>query len=249
MAEYFCAKGYAVYGVRLKGHGTSPEDLAAAQWEEWYESVNRGYAVIKSLTDRIVLGGFSTGGGLALLGAGLKGDKIQAVFSINAPLKLRQIMAKLIPSVVGMNALLKKLKGSPTGWEYVENSPENEHINYKRNPLAGMRELDAAMDAMEERLGDIMAPTLVIQGSKDPVVDPSSGLDIFSSVGTADKELVMFERDNHGIVNGAKCEDVFERVYRFLLWAEGKSTDTVLSELALGREKSAAAFQGGFELR
>ncbi len=38
-------------------------------------------------------------------------------------------------------------------------------------------------------------------------------------MGTPLKELTVFERDNHGIVNGPAAEDIFERVYRFLLWA------------------------------
>ncbi len=219
LGEFLYDRGYVVYGVRLKGHGTAPEDLAQTNWEEWYESLNRGYVVIKSFTDNIILGGFSTGGCLALMGAGLKGEKIQSVFSINAPLKLRQFAARLVPSVVSFNSLVRRIRGGETGWEYIENTPENEHINYRRNPLTGVRELNRAMEGMEDVLGDIAVPTLVLQGSKDPIVDPSSGPDIFSKVGTPLKELTVFERDNHGIVNGPDAEVVFERVYRFLIWA------------------------------
>ena len=100
-----------------------------------------------------------------------------------------------------------------------ENTPENEHINYRRNPLTGVRELNRAMEAMENQLSEIVVPTLVVQGSKDPIVDPSSGPDIFSKVGTPLKELTVFEREMHGMINGARSEEIFERVYRFLLWA------------------------------
>ncbi len=227
LGEFLYERGYVVYGVRLKGHGTAPEDLAQTKWEEWYESVNRGYVVIKSFTDNIILGGFSTGGCLALMGAGLKGAKIQSVFSINAPLKLRQFAARLVPSVVSFNSLVRRIRGGETGWEYIENTPENEHINYRRNPLTGVRELNRAMEAMENVLGDIAVPTLIVQGSKDPIVDPSSGPDIFSKVATPLKELTVFERENHGIVNGPASEDIFERVYRFLLWARDQKPQAV----------------------
>ncbi len=220
LAQFLYERGYVVYVVRLKGHGTSPEDLARTQWSEWYESLNRGYVVVKSLTDDIILGGFSTGGTLALMGAGLKRDKIKAAFSICAPLKLRQFAARLVPSVVSFNNLIQRIRGGETGWEYVQNSPENENINYKRNPIAGVRELNRAMEAMERALPDIVVPTLVVQGSKDPVVDPSSAMDIFSKVGTPLKELTILERENHGIVNGPRSGEVYERVYRFLLWAQ-----------------------------
>jgi esterase/lipase len=220
LAHFLYERGYVVYVVRLRGHGTAPEDLAQTAWNEWYESLNRGYVVVKTLTDDVILGGFSTGGTLALLGAGLKRDKIKAAFSVCAPLKLRQFAARLVPSVVSFNSLIQRIRGGDTGWEYVQNSPENENINYKRNPITGVRELNRAMEAMERSLPDIVAPTLVVQSSKDPVVDPASALDIFSKIGTPLKELTIFERENHGIVNGPRAPEVFERVYRFLLWAQ-----------------------------
>jgi len=218
MAEHFESKGYAVYAARLRGHGTASEDLAQTPWEDWYESVNRGYAIVKSLTDTIIIGGFSTGGVLALLAAGKKGGKIKAVFSINAPLQLRNYMAKFASSIVSMNSLLSRLKGG-SNWEYVENSPENKHINYTRNPVTGVKELGEAMRAMEEVLGNICVPTLLIQSHRDPIVDPSSGMGIYERLGTHEKELTYFDRDRHGVVNGPGSEEVFDRVDRFLLWA------------------------------
>ncbi|MFP6581725.1 MAG: alpha/beta hydrolase, partial [Candidatus Hydrogenedentota bacterium] len=181
--------------------------------------LNRGYVVTKSYTDTILVGGFSTGGGLALLAAGLKKEKIRGVFSINAPLKLRQFKAKLAPSIASVATLLKKIKGSPTGWEFVQNTPENADINYQRNPLSGVRQLNLAMDAMEDCLEHIVSPTLIIQGGSDPVVDSMSGLDIFQKVGTEQKELIYVDRSNHGIINGDRCEEVFTRIHQFLDWA------------------------------
>lgn len=231
LANFLYDAGYLVYGVRLAGHGTAPEDLAQTTWQQWYESVNRGYVVTKSYTDNIIMGGFSTGGGLALMATGLKKDKIKAVFSINAPMKLKQFTARLAPSVASINALLKKIKGSPTGWEFVANSPENKDINYQRNPLSGVRELSKTMDALEEHLPNIVAPTLIIQGANDPVVDPTSGMDIFSQIGTPLKELTYLERPNHGIINGAQSQDVFDRVLQFLNWAKQQEMECAPREL------------------
>ena len=36
-------KGYSVYGVRLKGHGTVAENMLKVNWQDWYESYKRGY--------------------------------------------------------------------------------------------------------------------------------------------------------------------------------------------------------------
>ncbi|NCC45349.1 MAG: hypothetical protein EOM18_17585, partial [Clostridia bacterium] len=67
LAEHLYAKGYTVYVCRLRGHGTVPEDLALRYWQDWYESVNRGYIILKNSCKRLAVVGFSTGAGLALL--------------------------------------------------------------------------------------------------------------------------------------------------------------------------------------
>jgi esterase/lipase len=217
LAEYLTEHGYAVYAVRLKGHGTSPADLAETPWEAWYESVNRGYAIIKSLTDHIVLGGFSTGGLLALLGAARKGTKVQSVFTINAPLALHNYSARLVSSVMTMNRVLKRFGGAGR-WDYVENESENPEVNYLRNPVSGVHELGRLMKSAEDELPRIESPTLLVQGYRDPIVDSVSGQLIFDRIGTSNKELTYFDRDRHGIIYGPGAEEVFDRVLRFVDW-------------------------------
>lgn len=223
LAEHLCAKGYAVYGLRLPGHGTAPADLARVHWEDWLETFNHGYALMRTLTKRVVFGGFSMGAGLALLAASEREASLRGVFAIDAPLYLRNYLVHLVPSMVRMSAFLKRIRVEHTEWEYLANEPENPHINYTRNPLHGLRQLGQAMDAMKARLPLIAAPTLIVQGSADPVVTPASGWDIFARVGTPHKQLRVFERGRHGIVNGEGAEDIFDAVHQFLDWALAKT--------------------------
>lgn len=216
LAEHFSGEGYAVYGVRLRGHGTAPEDLADRTWHEWYESYNRGYAIIKSLTDNIILGGFSTGGCMALIAAARKGIKAQSVFSICAPLQVRNYSIRLAPSVVTLNSMLKKIGQHREGWEFVLSDPENKHINYSRNPLTGVKQLIAAMNATEKLLPQITIPAFVVQASKDPTVSPVSAQQIFDGLGSAHKELVVLERTRHGIINGEGSAGVYHYVQQFI---------------------------------
>ena len=83
--------------------------------------------------------------------------------------------------------------------------------------------LGRAMAAMEEVLPDICSPTLILQGSRDPVVNPVSAQLIFDKIGSRHKELAILERTRHGIVNGDGCNDVFEPVHRFIEWAADKA--------------------------
>ncbi len=216
LADYLYRHGFAVYGIRLRGHGTSPEDLGQRHREDWYASFNRGYALMRSITDNIIFGGFSTGGCLALIGAANKRAQIRAVFSICAPLHVRNYSIRLVPSIISLNTLLKRFGGSQYAWDYVENSPENKHINYTRNPLTGVQELTHVMSATNEILPAVHAPALIIQASKDTTVDPVSGSEIFEKLGAQDKQLVLFERERHGIINGQGSPEVFAQVEQFL---------------------------------
>ncbi len=225
MAEYLRRKGYAVYAVRLRGHGTSPADLATRTWDEWYASIEQGCAIIQTITDNLIVGGFSMGAGLALLAAGLKKSRVQAVFAIGAPLHLRNAAARFAPSIVKVNAFLKRMHRGRVQWEYVENDPENKHINYSSNPVSGVAELTKVMHRAMEVVQDITAPALIIQGSRDPVMTPEGGAAIFEKVGTANKILTLLERDRHGIINGPGAEDVFDHVHRFLTWARARNRE------------------------
>jgi esterase/lipase len=238
LAEYLHAQGYAVYGVRLRGHGTAPSDLAEAKWEDWYESFNRGYTIVKSLTDHIILGGFSTGGCLAMLAAARKGFKAQAVFSICAPLTVRNYSIRFAPGVLTLNSIIQRFSSTREGWRYIDNLPENPHINYTKNPLTAVRELMRVITAMESALPEVRIPALVIQSSKDPVVHPSSGQQIFDALSSRYKELTIFERNRHGIINGEGREDIFERVHSFI--ERAPRHEIVQSDMVLESKEAAA---------
>jgi esterase/lipase len=216
LGEALCRAGYAVYGVRLAGHGTAPEDLAPRPWEEWHASLERGVSILETLTDRVALCGFSIGGCLSLIGSARMSERVSAVVSICAPLYVRRYSIRLVPSIVGINSLLRRVGADRFRWEYVENHPENQHINYIRNPLTAAKELVTIMAETERLLPTITAPALVIQASRDTTVHPDSGPDIFGRLGSPSKELTVFERSRHGIVNGMGSDEVFARVEQFL---------------------------------
>jgi len=216
LGEYLYRAGYTVYGVRLRGHGTAPEDLASRKWEEWYESANRGYIVLKNSVKKMAVAGFSTGAGVALFQAINKGEAFRGVVSINAPLKVNNIGSRLASTVVLWNTFLSKLHLARGKMEYVKNDPENRHINYFRNPITGVAQLEKFMDVVEKHLKNLHVPALIVQGSRDPVVNPVSGIEIFDLIGGTEKELCRLYAERHGIVNGEGSLRVFRRVERFL---------------------------------
>ena len=101
LAQYLNGFGAKVYATRMHGHGTAPLNLDDTSFEQWYESVQRGYAALQNITSRLVIIGFSTGGLLSLLSCARKtqAKKLCAVVSINAALKLLDIRTRMVPGV------------------------------------------------------------------------------------------------------------------------------------------------------
>ena len=58
--------GLTVVGPRLKGHGTTPEDMAQATAEDWIRSVEGAMDTLRQRCSRIFVTGLSMGGTLAL---------------------------------------------------------------------------------------------------------------------------------------------------------------------------------------
>jgi len=215
LAAFLGRHGFWVYAPRLRGHGTSPLDLAQRSYQDWLRSVDRGYALMASICRRVVAGGFSTGAGLALHLAA-RVESLAGVFAVSAPMRLKDFNARFAPAVDMWNRLMDKASRTGAKLEFVENRPENPHINYTRNPVSGVREIERLMDDLEPRLGGIAVPALVVQSSNDPVVDPRGSEKIFNRIGSRDKKHVLFSMNRHGILLGEDSEKVHQVVCDFL---------------------------------
>ena len=215
LADYLGRRGFWVYAPRLKGHGTAPEDLAECSYGDWIESVEAGYAIISSLCTRVVIGGFSMGAGLALHLAARISD-LAGVFAVATPLRLQYVSARFVPAVDVWNRLMKSLHLNGVKKDFVENHPENPDINYTRNPVAGIRELERLMAAVEPLLPRIQVPALVVHSQGDPVVDPKGSRRIFEQLGSRDKSCILFNLQRHGILLGEGSERVHESIAAFV---------------------------------
>ncbi len=215
LAQHLNRKGFWVYVPRLKGHGTSPEDLAVAKYTDWVDDVDAGYVIMRNLCPRVVVGGFSTGAGLALDLCARMGD-ISGVFAVSPPLRLLDFSTRFVPAVDLWNRIMSKVHLDSVKKEFVENNPENPDINYSRNPISGVRELEQFMDIVESKLPEIQVPAVVIQGRGDPVVNPKGAIRVFERLGTDNKELYILNFRRHGILLGDGSERVFKLICDFV---------------------------------
>jgi len=219
LAKYLNGFGFKVYATRMHGHGTAPKNLADSNFEKWYDGVQRGYAALSNITTKIVIIGFSTGGLLALLSAARKNKnpkKLGAIIAINAALKLVDIRSRMIPGINLWNEILTKFHIESGKFEYVDDKPEKPEINYSRNYIKGVNELEKLMQICDENLSKVEVDSLVIQADKDPVVNPASGEMIYKKISAKQKYLAKLDFANHVIVNCDRQNEVFEEICQFL---------------------------------
>lgn len=216
LAVYLGRRGIPLYVPRLRGHGTTPEDLATRTYKDWISSVDSGYGILKAYCDRVVVGGFSTGAALALDLAS-RIDRIEGVFAVCPPRRLKDPSLKNNLAKNIWKRLVEKVKGGETEKkDYIENFPENPEISYLRNPVEGIREIELFMETLEPRLAEINIPALVIHSLKDPVAKPEGSKRIFDMIGSKNKTYALFDFEKHGILSGRGSEKVHRIIRDFI---------------------------------
>ncbi len=216
LAEHLHDQGHNVYAVRLWGHGTAPHNLDEISWQDWLHTYLRGYACLRDTCDHVVLGGFSTGGLIALMAATEIGQPVDGIFSICAPSRLKDIRAAMVPAMNWWNDLLDKFNINKAQIEYVESNAENPHINYRHIYVSGLVQLDKFMKKAMRALPQLQAPALVMHGSNDPTVDPRAADRIYRAIGSEDKEFELVTADRHVIVNGKECDHLYRHIGDFV---------------------------------
>jgi esterase/lipase/1-acyl-sn-glycerol-3-phosphate acyltransferase len=218
LAEYLARKGYWVFTPRLRGHGTSPEDLAQRTFQDWIYSMEEGYLLMRNLCRKVILGGFSTGAALALELASRTAQMrdVLGVFAVSTPLRLQYLASRFAPVVDTWNKIMGRVHLDDAKREFVENQPENPHINYFRNPISGVRELERLMAHLEPKLTAVEAPALVVQSNGDPVVNPNGSMRVFELLGSVDKRYEVFSFQRHGILLGEGSHQVHRVIGDFI---------------------------------
>jgi len=207
--------GWWVYVLRLKGHGTAPADLARHSGKDWQNSVDGGYAILSTFCKKIIVGGFSFGGGLAL-DCAARIPQVAAVFAVCPPMQLQDLSSRFAPTVAAWNHLMTLLKHESRKKEYVEIFPEHPEINYHRLPIISLIAMKDFMQELETKLPTIEVPALIVQAKGDPVVAPDGSERLFAQLGAKEKEYLLVDLDRHGILSGPGSEQVHAAIAAFI---------------------------------
>ncbi len=179
LGNLLCAQGYLALGVRLAGHGTSPEDLRICRWQDWFNSVERCYSNLQEAGLPISVVGQSTGALLAL--ALVQHREVERLVLLSPFLKLGHPLARFV-------GLIKHF--IPFQYRQLP-QPQPQHY-YERRPLASIEQIGKLRNEVEPGLSRIRVPTLVLAAEGDRTVACGTGQALFERLVSPHKEFHLF---------------------------------------------------------
>ncbi len=213
--HYLAKQGFTVLGVRLKGHGTSPCALRDLSFEQWFESVQRGFNILKMNCSKLFVIGFSTGAALACKLASENHSEIAGLVAVAVPIKFVDSNFMLIPLLHNTNTLVRWVSSFEGVKPYIENTPEHPDINYCNTPVRALYELRRLIQHVDTQLADIETPTLLIYADHDPVVSVQSAETLYQKLGAKNKKLITVSANKHGILM-ENLDNTWNKIDKFL---------------------------------
>lgn len=208
LGERFAEAGFTVVGPRLTGHGTAPEDMEQASYEDWIKDVERGLNKLKETCTDIFVCGLSMGGTLTLYLAE-NHKEIKGIMPVNA--------AIYMPEMIENYEVLSKEEtrfvdgiGSDIKLEGIQ------ELAYSKTPVKSMSDIILLSRLVRDNLSKIKAPALIFKSTEDHVVPPDNSHQIFEAISSVGKEIVDLENSYHVATLDTDKELIAERSIQFI---------------------------------
>ena len=210
LGEYLQKRGFTVLCMRLAGHGTSPEDMAHTNAEDWLDSVRDGYAILSGCAEKISVVGHSMGGLMALMLSTQK--RVTRTVALAAPIFVAEErgLAFLPPRSIAVGQYIPKSR------RHMANVPPACNVTYRKMPLIAVHELVSFIEKTKKVLPELKQPLLLVQSPKDHTVQARSADYIYEHAGSAEKEIFWLKESGHLVTIDCERELVFARVADFL---------------------------------
>lgn len=201
--------GFSIYGPRLAGHGTSPDDMATTGYLDWLGSAEAALKEMAATHGKVFVTGLSMGGTLCLNLAARFPELVAGIIPINGcggrlgPEMSELVLASDAPDrVPGIGSDIK-----------AEGVVE---LAYPEVPVRCLRETNVLMGATGNLMHKILCPTLVIQSREDHVLPPSNGPLILQSISSQDARIFWLENSYHVATLDNDKDIIVDRTGRFV---------------------------------
>lgn len=209
LAEAFVEAGFTVSMPRLPGHGTTLEDMDTTSWADWSAEVERAYAELAGVTEKVVVAGLSMGGTLACWLAA-RHPEIAGLVLINAAVKPYDPDSRaFVQAMLDAGDRIAPGVGSDIA------DPDAYEPAYDGSPLEPLLSLFDAVSELQDDLPRISCPAIVMQAPNDHVVDPAAA-DLLAEKLGGPVERVSLDRSYHVATLDHDKELVQERSVEFV---------------------------------
>jgi carboxylesterase len=210
MGEYLARKGATVVGVRLAGHGTTPEDMARTGWHDWVASAEEGLRELQRRCERVFVAGLSMGGLITLHLAA--NHSLDGIVAMSAPAYIADWRFRFMPlAQYFVRWVTPNIESDLTDPE-----AENRYFSYDRLPTRCVASFGELLSLVRSELPQVKVPALIMQGKNDHHVPAESARIIFQELGSAEKEIVWWPNSGHCITVDSEREAVWARAYEFI---------------------------------
>lgn len=210
MGEYLNAQGLTVHGIRLPGHGTTPEDLATKTWKDFIGAAEGGLHQMTDLCQQVFVAGLSMGGLITLYLAAK--HSFNGAIVMGTPMGIQDWRFKLVPI---FKWFIK--------WDISDEVPNltdpdavNRIFFYRRRPVSFGHKVLKLIRAVRHSLPKVKMPILIMQGNKDETIITESAHIIHSTVASLDKELFFLKNSGHAITVDTERQQVWKKAYEFI---------------------------------
>lgn len=211
LGEHLAKAGFTVLGVRLPGHGTTPEDLAGTSYRQWLQSVADGFALLKGQGKRIYGVGQSAGALLLLCLA--RHLPLAGLVLFSPFLRLRHPLAP-------MAGLLRYLHP----FQHRQIEPHLAPYYYNRRPLVAVAQLMALLRQVRRSLPRVVTPVLLLSAAGDRTADPDSAIELFCQLRGYPRRLCLLGPEVPHVLTtteNPRQAEVFALTLDFLRHLEG----------------------------
>ncbi len=219
LPEALATQGVRVRVMRLPGHGDSPRDLIPIPPARYLQSVLDEIRKLKEHHERVVIGGFSMGGTLCTLAAGI--EEVDGLV-LAAPffrIPHRWYYGFRVESWSALTSPFLR-------WSYKGNSfvcvkrreAVPEVLSYRWVPAAGSLALfNLAKRARDpELLGEIECPVLWIHSPDDRASSFADAEKALAALGSKTVERMPLANSDHHVFLDYEREEVVARIARFI---------------------------------
>jgi alpha-beta hydrolase superfamily lysophospholipase len=227
IVNHFVPLGYAVYGIDHLGHGKSDgRRVYVERFEDYTDTLKLYFDMIRRWQPGkpIFLVGHSMGGLIGavylldhqaeLTGAVLSGAAVKVPKNITpAILVVGKMLSALVPRFGLIGLEVDGVCRDPAVVQAYVNDP----LVYKGKTTARLAaEMLKAMQRVSAEATKITLPVMVLQGSADKLVDPAGARMLYDAVGSADKEIRIYDSFYHEVFNEPEHDKVLRDVEKWL---------------------------------